>query len=293
MRFDRLVTLGLVRPWRSGHSRPERRLPILMYHRIAPVHETGVAPYYRVCTSPDRFAAQMQWLADAGWRSVGVSEALHAVGTGSPGSERICAITFDDGFRDFATAAAPVLRHHGFRATVYLPTAFIDRPRARFKSADCLTWDEVRTLHQDGMEFGSHTVNHPQLHDLAWPEVWHELEASKLRIERELGTAVAGFAYPYAFPQADAKFRSTLSLLLREQNYRHAVTTVIGRARPDDDLLALNRLPVNEADDQALLLAKLDGAYDWLAVPQSLSKAARRLLSPAADASPRHSFKAT
>ena len=35
------------------------------------------------------------------------------------------ALTFDDGFFDFYTSAFPLLQEFGFRATMYLPTAFI------------------------------------------------------------------------------------------------------------------------------------------------------------------------
>ena len=55
-------------------------------------------------------------------------------------------------------------------------------------------------------------------------------------------------------------------------------------------LLRLKRLPINDADDPALLTAKLDGAYDWLALPQRMVKAIKSLrkrtaFSPMAKAS--------
>jgi len=47
-----------------------------MYHSISDDPETGVSPYYRVCTFPRRFAEQMKWLADWGYRGVTLSEGL-------------------------------------------------------------------------------------------------------------------------------------------------------------------------------------------------------------------------
>ena len=257
-----------------------------MYHRIANVAEESVPPYYRIATSPARFARQMQWIAEAGWRAVGVSEALRLFVTTPAKARRICALTFDDGFRDFDLEAAPVLRRHGFRATVYLPTAFVGPPRHRFKTAECLTWDEVRALHREGIEFGSHTVSHPQLHRLPWADTCRELAAAKRRIEQELQTEIDGFAYPYAYPQSDRKFRRAFTSQLRTEGHRHAVTTMIGRARPDCDPLCLPRLPVNEADDRALLLAKLAGAYDWVAAAQSVFKSVHRVLAPSPGSAP-------
>jgi hypothetical protein len=39
-----------------------------------------------------------------------------------------------------------------------------------------------------------------------------------------------------------------------------------------DDPFTLKRVPVNSLDDAALLRCKLQGDYDWLSLPQSLSK---------------------
>jgi peptidoglycan/xylan/chitin deacetylase (PgdA/CDA1 family) len=280
MRLDRLVTLGLTRSLFPGNDATSPRLPILMYHRISSAAEPGVAPYYRLSTSPPRFAEHMRWLAEAGWQGVGVTEAL----TGGPRrwARGTFAITFDDGFADFGEMAAPILRKHGFRATVYLPTAYIGRKRLTFDSVECLTWNEVRALHQSGIEFGSHTVNHPRkLHELAWTDVRHELRLSKEKIESELGTTISGFSFPYAFPQANANFRAAFASLLREVDYGHCVTTAIGRVTLIPDRLALERLPANNDDDRDLLLAKMAGAYDWLGVPQSVIKTARYFFSRA------------
>ena len=49
---------------------------------------------------------------------------------------------------------------------MFLPTAFINPERRRFKERECMTWDEVRECRRGGIEFGSHTVNHPKLYEL-------------------------------------------------------------------------------------------------------------------------------
>ena len=80
--------------------------------------------------------------------------------------ERLVALTFDDGYRDFYTHTFPILARFQYTATMYLPTAYIgDQPRA-FNGKPCLSWAEVKELHAAGIEFGSHTVTHPQLRDL-------------------------------------------------------------------------------------------------------------------------------
>jgi peptidoglycan/xylan/chitin deacetylase (PgdA/CDA1 family) len=283
VRFDRLITLGLVRPCRRLlRLRPSaRHFPVLMYHSISADPEPGFAPYYKVCTSPTRFTGQMQWLADHGWRGVGITEGLAAIRgpkAGGAAQEKLVGITFDDGFRDFLTEAFPVLRRHGFSATMYLPTNFIaDSPRP-FKSRECLTWPEVAGLHRAGIEFGSHTASHPELVRLDWPQIERELRDSRAAIASRLGSPVPAFAYPFAFPQADEKFAASFREALRTAGYESCVTTEIGIVAPGDNPLGLRRLPANDCDDSALLRAKLDGDYDWLRLPQLLSKRAKAML---------------
>lgn len=300
MRLDRLITLGVVSPVRRALDRLpalglrrstfDRTLPILMYHSISDDAETGVAPYYRTCTTPRVFAEQMALLKAAGYRAATLSEGLAALSTGSEARRSACAdssapaaqsathnsrhvvLTFDDGFRDFATRALPVLREHGFHATVFLPTAFVGETPCRFKERECLSWSEVDELHHAGIEIGSHTVTHPKLADLSWSEIETEIRESKLAIETRLSFPVRTFAYPYAYPQTDRDYVARLKQLLRDAGYEACVTTEIGTARSGDDVLGLKRLPVNSCDDGALLRAKLEGAYDWLRFSQGIMK---------------------
>jgi peptidoglycan/xylan/chitin deacetylase (PgdA/CDA1 family) len=134
----------------------------------------------------------------------------------------------------------------------------------------------VRELQQQGISFGSHTVTHPQLHDLAPTRIREEILQSRQTIEDKTGSAIDTFAYPYAFPQTDVPFKSMLRKILEESGYRYGVCTQIGRAGAASDPLFLERLPVNGADDPALLRAKMTGAYDWVGSLQSLAKRIRK-----------------
>jgi peptidoglycan/xylan/chitin deacetylase (PgdA/CDA1 family) len=255
-----------------------RALPILMYHSISDDAESNPSPYYQTTTRPALFAQHLRWLNEEGFRSVGLEDGIRIVQQGKGEQPKVVVITFDDGFRDFYDSAFPALKAHGHTATMFLSTAFIGGNRQTFKGKECLTWEEVRELQAHGIQFGSHSVNHPVLYEASWVEIEKQLAFSRKILEQELGGNVTSFAYPYAFPQPDQHFTDAFKKLLQEQGYRYCVTTRIGRVQSGDDLFSLKRLPVNNCDDRSLLLAKLNGAYDWLAYPQSWFKSARHCL---------------
>jgi peptidoglycan/xylan/chitin deacetylase (PgdA/CDA1 family) len=277
MHLDRQATLLFTAPLvRAGVLRMRRAIPILMYHSVSDSVEKGVSPYYRVTTSPARFREHMRWLHEHGFVVIDLAEALRRLDAGI-GLDRAVVVTFDDGFQDFLTEAWPALAQYGFRASMFLPTAYISNDRRSFKGRPCLTWSEVRELQSQGVSFGSHTVSHPVLHDLPWSDVARELRDSKVQIEDEVQERVDTFAYPFAFPQEDRPFVTRLRRELADLGFTGAVTTAIGRAKPGHDPLCLRRLPVNDCDDYRLFTSKLAGAYDWLGPVQLLSRTAKVL----------------
>lgn len=276
LRLDRAGTLYLaapllrVLPGRSG------RIPILMYHSVADEDESALQPYYWIAITPALFLQQMTWLHDQGYRTVNLASAMEQLQANGSSPGKTVVITFDDGYRNFCQHAWPALERFGFTATMFLPTAAIgDQPQI-FNKRECMTWGEVRELQRRGIYFGSHTVTHPQLHDLKPDRIREEIVQSRRSIEDKIGCAVDTFAYPYAFPQTDEPFKDTLRKILEESGYRYGVCTQIGRATAASDPLFLERLPVNGSDDTALLAAKMAGAYDWVGGLQSVVKRVRK-----------------
>jgi peptidoglycan/xylan/chitin deacetylase (PgdA/CDA1 family) len=279
--IDRILSVYLVAPFCSGKSSAgSLHIPILMYHSVSDSPEPGVAPYYRLATPPALFAEHLQLLSDRGYSVVSLHEATHALTVQQTPNRRLAVITFDDGFRDFLTNAWPALNRLSFTATVFLPTNFIGDSSRSFVGRDCLTWSEIRELRKAGISFGSHTASHPKMDTLSESQLEHELVDSKSVLEERLQEPIDSFCHPYAFPAANASYVSRFRELLKRAGYRIATNTSIGRARSTTDHLLLPRLPVNGRDDARLFTAKLAGAYDWFARPQSLLKRAKRILRP-------------
>jgi len=214
----------------------------------------------------------MRHLRDNRYCAISLDEVTSRTADNGCSNGKRVAITFDDGYRDFYTRAFPVLRKYGLSATVYLPSAYISHQHRSFRGKDCLTWAEVRELHNAGISFGSHTMTHRQLKSLSGPDLEREIRGSKDAIENELGVSIRSFAYPYAFPGADHEFRVRLQNLLERAGYENGVSTSIGSVHHVEDRFFLKRLPANVWDDLELFQAKLEGNYDWLYPAQFFAK---------------------
>jgi len=271
-RVDRLATLYVGHPAARVLGLAARpRVPILMYHSISDNLFAKSHPYYQINTSPGVFSRQMRWLRQNGYRTMDLGEMLAAMHAGADLS-RVVVITFDDGYQDFYTDGLAVMKQCGFTATIFLATDRIQNVAMRIEGADYLTWREVRELHAEGIQFGSHTVTHPDLRSLGPEQIDYELGRSKEVIEQSLGAPVTSFSYPFAFPEEDRDFTRYLLDALANHGFENGVSTILGRAKPGHNPFCLPRLPVNSWDDAALLRAKLEGGYDWMHWPQWFHK---------------------
>ncbi|CAN5407688.1 polysaccharide deacetylase family protein [soil metagenome] len=165
---------------------------ILTYHSI---DVTG-SP---ISVDPETFRRQVRWLAGSGVRVVGVEELLRL-----PPEAEALALTFDDGFANFARLAWPLLRDHGMPATLFVATDFVGGSNSWSVSRGLavprlplLDWPELGRLAEEGVTLGSHSRSHPDLRALPAAALREEVDGSARKLEAETGRAPAGFAYPY------------------------------------------------------------------------------------------------
>lgn len=274
LRLDRTLTLGLAQPLSHVSRNFSRcRIPVLMYHGIS--NDIGTShPYFETNTSPGVFERQMQHLYDRGYRPINLDVAVRMIGSGTCPKGAVV-ITFDDGLRNFYAQAMPILHAHQFSATMFVVSGFPGNPSIASNDRKFMSWSEVREVESLGITIGSHTVSHPKLRDMKPSDVERELEDSKQTIEDRLGKTVSAFSYPYAFPEQDTVFRRFLRECVEKVGYDCGVTTVLGSVHETSDRYFLPRIPVNEHDDIRLFQAKLEGAYDWLHMPQLVYKFGR------------------
>ncbi|MFH1891806.1 MAG: polysaccharide deacetylase family protein [Candidatus Zixiibacteriota bacterium] len=101
---------------------------ILTYHRVLSEDEMArCISQPGMVVSADSFRWQMEYL-NRTCSVVSLSELIDSVGAGH-NNDRICAVTFDDGWQDVYVNAYPILRAMNLSATVFLTTGFIGTKR--------------------------------------------------------------------------------------------------------------------------------------------------------------------
>ena len=112
-------------------------------------------------------------------------------------------ITFDDGYRDNFEVAAPILQRLRLPAAFFLATGFIgtdytppwDQHLSR--QPGWMTWDQVRSLRDQGFEIGAHTDGHIDLATQDAEAVRGELARCRTKLLEALGVPPTLFAYPF------------------------------------------------------------------------------------------------
>ena len=101
-----------------GYARRAPAFPILTYHRV---NDDG-DPFFGA-TPTDVFEQQIAYISRT-YRVLTVEDLAERMRRGGLPRNAI-AVTFDDGYRDNLTHAAPILARHGIPATIFLATGFI------------------------------------------------------------------------------------------------------------------------------------------------------------------------
>lgn len=129
----------------------------------------------------------------------------HQVSVQPPGGERPqVLVTFDDGYRDNLTHAAPILAAHGVRAVFFVVTDWIGRSSASDPRQDFLDPAGHRQLVEAGHRLAAHSTSHRRFSTLPPSVATEEVRSSLGWAAREPHAAPALFAYPYGdLPEHD------------------------------------------------------------------------------------------
>ena len=119
-----------------------------------------------------------------------------------------------------------------------------------FSGQDKLAWEDVRTMSQNDIAFGAHTVSHPILSRLSLEEAGQEIMDSKNAIEKHIVGNVRLFAYPNG---SRKDFNQAIKDFLKNNQFQCAVTTIWGTNDKETDLFELRRMNVENIDPSVLV----------------------------------------
>ena len=306
-------------------------ITVLCYHRIGSATSSSTSGYIgNISATPENFERQCEYICSH-FTPIGVSDLSESISRPERLPPRPIVVTFDDGYKDNAEMAWPILRKRVIPAIVFLVTDHIgtDRPllcdyvaycfqqtkrtfanvaplgptylqtsgdrgrataawlartkalpaSARWPAAKALrssldvtvpdsafwglylSWDDVRRLASEGMEFGGHTRTHPILAKMPIARARAEIAGSHERIRAELGQPPVAFAYPNG---SRGDFDVAHERAVRDAGYSVAFSIEAGpmsiaeiRRRP----MAIRRIYIGIDDNMPRFAAKLTGAY--------------------------------
>jgi peptidoglycan/xylan/chitin deacetylase (PgdA/CDA1 family) len=315
-------------------ARRSRRgqLLVLGYHGVVSRWHGDDQHTFRNTVSCEEFDHQLDVICRL-FNPIGIDRLMASVSGEATLPERAVLVTFDDGYRNNLTNAAPLLEKHGVPALINVTTGYIGasvplwpdeielriarwphatipmpagepprdartlqsraaaahHARERCKripdgdrraylevlrsvpiepwDADTeerlafLSWDEVRQLARRGFDIGSHTVDHPILSRLTSAALAYQLEASRDRIEREIGRACVSVAYPNGQPDDVSQEVETAAA---RAGYRLGFTVTDGFNAPGGNSFAISRVCIPGHVSRSAFHARISGVHATL-----------------------------
>lgn len=250
---------GLRRKLEVQFANRDYRVPILNYHSVAPYHDNPLG--FRI--TPDSFEQQIGYLTSH-YNVISLPMLVNQL-YWDKAPKGITVVTFDDGYRDNYIYAYPILRKYKCPATIFLPTAFIEREIKLVEEDEelkPLRWSEIMEMKESGMiSFGSHGHSHRILTKISPKEVNLEIELSKKILEDKLGEEINLLAYPNG---QRGDFNKEIIEFLKKNKFISACSTIWSISNPPKKLFFLNRVRVDPEDDLEMFKLKLVGAYDYI-----------------------------
>ncbi len=222
-------------------------LAILTYHSIS----NEIEPDETV--TPEEFERQLQYIKD-NYKVISLEEAIGYLQTDIKKLSGSIVITFDDGYSDNYYNAYPLLKKHNFPATIFLITGFIKNNVSKYLSPS-----QIHEMKNNNISFGSHTISHQILTNLAKEKMVKEVRGSKDMLESQLGQRINIFSYPVG---TRVDFNDEIAEVVKACKYSCACSNMYGMNGKNADIFALKRIGIETTDNFFIFKKKLNGALN-------------------------------
>lgn len=219
-------------------------IPILMYHYIRNAEDKDQLGK-NLSVSPENFASHLKYLYDDNYRTIRLADLAdpnrQVISRVYFEKKKPIVLTFDDSYEDAYTAAFPILKQYEFIGTFFIIRDYVSRENH-------LNDEQIAEMKKAGMEFGSHTLSHPDLTKINLDEARQQIFESK--------GEWSVFCYPAG------RYDEAIINLVKEAGYAAAVTTKIGIGRETSNLFELPRVRIENTDVQAFA-DKISYAFEY------------------------------
>lgn len=242
-----------------------KRLMILCYHSVSMQPAVLPPDEDKHHISAKLFISHLEYLKQY-YHPISLNEYLTVRSAGGELPDKSVVLTFDDGFRNFMTVAAPLLVERYIPATAFIITektqeiknSTLERRWGAEDDSSYLSWSEVQALAQEnGIQFGSHTCSHPRLTQIPLEEARRELRDSQMAITGHLGYESMALAFPYG------ETTDEVSGLAASLGYNCALTGTLGPNEVDASVYKLRRTVIASDDDLSTFAARVSGLTWW------------------------------
>ena len=197
-----------------------------------------------------------------------------------PSNKNLISITFDDGLSSILKNALPELKQREIPTTIFIPAAKIGSyPKWEQKRQEIYYDDrilnraELKELSDQGIEIGSHTLNHTDLRNVTSEVAREEFDLSKSYLEEITGKEVVSFSFPYG------SYNDVLINLAFSCGYNFVYTTQPEIISLPTKRKIFGRVGVDPDDSLLEFKLKVAGAYSWLPRASRLKRKIKKFLS--------------
>jgi peptidoglycan/xylan/chitin deacetylase (PgdA/CDA1 family) len=228
----------------------QAEVPVLMYHYVSELPPNPDRYRLDLTVLPVNFKAQLQYLAEAGYHTITLTDLYLHLTQGYPLPEKPIALTFDDGYRDAYEVVFPLLLDYGFTGTF-----FVLATPAHFESPHYLTWAQMKEMSDAGMEIQAHGRDHVDLRNRSYDYLVYQIHGIQEAIHYHTGRLPRFFCYP------SGRYDANVIAVLKSAGYWGAVTTKWGKIHTSEDegLFEMPRVRIRGRDTLESFIDRLEG----------------------------------
>lgn len=208
--------------------------PVLLYHHVVEAKIGKAKGYGSLFVDPKLFRLQMEELRALGYEVRPLKDLSAYFDTGAELPKKPAFITFDDGNRNIAEVAWPILQEFGYPSTMFVV------PR-QMTHRLYVSIEEASQLNDQHMVIANHGYSHASFGKLGLRKTREEILRAESILASHGFNAFKVFAYPYGV------YTERAQQTLKDVDYRLAFLASGGTRLCSADRMMLPRIPISNS----------------------------------------------